>query len=186
MQRAAVTHLRGVLLRYSEIHINRIERLQRHDRITRCQILTKIDLSDSQDSGKRRTNHLALDGRLGLGNVSFRLLLLGYRRVEIGAGDYSSVQQLLHAVEIGFRQIALRFQGSQLSAFLTRIQFNQNISLMHVLAGIEQNLVDRPRQIGAYCDAVHRFHGANHAHSRWPGLLMRHDARHCLRRRLEM
>ena len=178
--------MRGVLLGYSEIHINRIERLQRHDRITRRQILTKIDLSNSQHSGKRRTNHLALNGRLGLGNISFRLLLLGYRRVEVRAGDYSGVQQLLHAVEIGFRQIALRFEGSQLGALLTRVQFNQNISLMHVLAGIEQNLVHSSGQVGAYGHAVHRFHGADYAHSRRPGLLMRHDARHCLRRGLKM
>ena len=128
----------------------------------------------------------ALNRRFGLGYIGFRLLLLGNRRVKIGARDYSGIQQLLHAAKIGSRQIALRFQGSQLRAFLTHIQFNQDISLMHVLAGLEQNLVDSSRQIGAYGHAVHRFHGADYAHSRRPGLLMRHDARHCLRRGLKM
>jgi len=39
----------------------------------------------------------------GLGDVRFRLLLLGYRRIEVRTRNYARIQQLLHAGKVRSR-----------------------------------------------------------------------------------
>ena len=186
MQGASPAYLNGVLLRHSKIDINRIQRLQRNDCIPSRQVLAEVDFADSQNAGKWSADRFAIDGRFGLGDVRFRLLLLGYGRVKVCTRDYARIQQLLHAGKVGSRQIALRLKRGQLSPFLPGVEFDQHVPFMNVLTGLERYLVHCPGKIGTYRDAMYGFHGANHAHGRRPGLLVRDNTRHCLRRRLEM
>ena len=96
-----------------------------------------------------------------------------------------SFHQLLHAAEIDSRQIALRLEGGQLRPLLPRIELDQDVSLLHGLAGIEVDLRHCTRQIGADHHAVNRFHRADHAHGRGPLLLLRHHTGHRFRRGLK-
>ena len=57
----ADAHLAGVLLRHAEVHVDRIQRLQRHERVAAGQVLTEVDLADAEDAGERRADRLPLD-----------------------------------------------------------------------------------------------------------------------------
>src|SRR5207249_1242548 len=71
-------HLACVLLRHAEVHVSRIERLQRNNRVAARQVLTEINLTKAQDSRKRRPDRLPRDGGTDLFNLCLLLLLLGY------------------------------------------------------------------------------------------------------------
>src|SRR5437764_218317 len=96
----------GDLLRHTKVHINRIERLQRHDRATTGEILSEISLTNAQDSREGSANRLALDRRANLGHVRFRLTFVGTGPVVVHPGDDAIVHFFFQA-EDGIRDTSV-------------------------------------------------------------------------------
>ena len=70
---AADAHLAGRLLRHAEVHVDRIQRLQRHQRVAAGQVLTEVDLADAEHAGERRPDRLPLDRRADFADARVRL-----------------------------------------------------------------------------------------------------------------
>ena len=134
VQIAADSHLPGRLLGYAEIHINRIQRLQRSDSTARGKILPQVHLADAEGARKRSSNHFALNRGPDLSHIRFGSFLLSGRLIELQARNDAGVDQLLFAAKVHAREFALRFERCQLGPFLLGVENNQYISGMHRLA----------------------------------------------------
>jgi hypothetical protein len=122
------------LLRNAKVHVHRIQRLERHNRIARREVLAEIDLAKAKDARKRRSNRLSLDGRANLSDPGLRLLLPGDRCVVIRARDDAFLQQSLRPAVAHTCKVALRLNGCQLRSLLSRVQLNQHLALTHPLS----------------------------------------------------
>ena len=78
--------LAELLLRQVEIDVDRIDRLQRDDRIARIDVLPRIDRGDAETSGKRRAHGLLVDERGLLRDLRLLALQVGGVRVELRLG----------------------------------------------------------------------------------------------------
>src|SRR5439155_25426671 len=113
------SHLAEVLLRHAEIHIGRIERLQRSNWIAARQILAEINLTEAEDSRKRCPDRLPCDGGPDLLNLCFRLrllghclLLLGHSPIVFRASDRAFIHKTMHALEIETRKLVSGLNAS--------------------------------------------------------------------------
>src|ERR1700722_5102098 len=131
---SADARLEGSLLRHAEVHINRIQRLQRDDGLTGSEVLSEIDLANAQNTGERSVNRFSRDCGTNLAYIGFGGVLLRRNVVGFLPRRDALLHELLGAVEIDFREIALRFGSGELGALLARVEFNQNISDLYRLA----------------------------------------------------
>ncbi len=84
---AARPQAADLLLRHREVHVQRVERLQRHDRCAAGQVLAEVHLPDAQDTGERRADQLPLDRGPDLADPRLGLLVLGAGAIELGLGE---------------------------------------------------------------------------------------------------
>ena len=178
-------YLRDVLLRHTEVHVDRIQRLQRNERIAGGQVLPEVDLADAEKSGKRGADRLPLDRGVDLADLSVRLFLFGYGPVELRLRNDAVAQQALHPVVVERGQIALRFDRGQLRALLPGVELRQDVTLPDRPTGFERDAMDGARQVRTHRHSLHRRHRPDSAQRRRPLLLLRHDRRHGLRGRLK-
>src|SRR5581483_10782936 len=183
--RATVLNLRPLLLGNTEIDVNGVKRLQGHDGRACRQVLAKIHLTNPEDAGKWRTNRLALNRCPQLGDISLGLSLVGTGLVIIRLRDDPLAGQLLSAAVVQLREIALGFHRSQLGALLPGVQLDQNVPLVNKLPGLELNLGDGSRKVGAHRDALNRLNGSDRGHRGGPLFRFRNNGGHCLRGHLK-
>ncbi len=74
------------LLRHEEIDIDRIERLQRHDRRAGAEILPKIDGANAEMAGKRSAQDLLVDDGLLLRHLRLGILQIGGVGIQAAPG----------------------------------------------------------------------------------------------------
>ena len=96
------------------------------------------------DSRERRADGFALNGGADLAHIRFGLFLLGGGLVVFHPGDDALFYQLLHSAIIDLRQIALRFESSQLGPLFAGVEFDQNVAFPHRLARLEIDFRHRP------------------------------------------
>src|SRR5687768_3929427 len=96
---ASGADLSGILLRNAEVDVDRIERLQRHDRAPAGQVLTQVDGPDAEHARERCADRLAGDGGADLANLRLGLLLRRGGGIELGARDRVVLDQALHPFE---------------------------------------------------------------------------------------
>ena len=73
-----------MLLRQREVHIHRIERLQRDDGRAVVEKLAEVDLADARPAGERGADGLLGDHGADVVDLGVGLLGLGFGAVEIG------------------------------------------------------------------------------------------------------
>ena len=71
VKHAAYLYLGRSLLRNPEIYIDRIDRLQRHNRLSCGKVLAQVDLANTQNAGEGRSDCFSLDCRLHFTDFSF-------------------------------------------------------------------------------------------------------------------
>ena len=174
-----------ILLGNTKVHVDWTERLQKDDRITGREVLSEIDLPDSQDARERRANHLALDRGLHFAQLCVGVTLIGDRTIEFGLRDHALIEKALHPVELQARKVALGLDRRQLRALLARVEPHEQRSLANGLPGGEPDLSDRAGQVRADRHALDRGHRADRLQRRWPLLRLSHDRGDGFRRRLE-
>ena len=156
------------LLRHAEVDVDRIERLQRHQRVAAGRVLTEVDVTDAEHAGERRADRLAVDGGADFADARVRLPLFGRRAIELRLRDDPLVQQPFHPLEVDARELALRLGRRQLRLLLARIEQRQHLAFANRLAGLERDPIDGARQIGGDGHALHRRHRADRAQRRRP------------------
>ena len=87
------------LLRHEEIHVDRIERLQRHDDGAGAEILAEIDGADAEVAGERRAQHFLVEDRLLLGDLRLGVLQVGRVGIERRLADRLDLELLLVALD---------------------------------------------------------------------------------------
>lgn len=172
---AADLQLTSGLLRNAEVHVDRIERLERDQRIAAGQVLSQVDVTNAQNPGEGRADRLALNHRPDFPDLRIGLPILGGRAIELGSRDHSFIEQSLHPLEREPRELMLRFGRRQLRLFLARIQQGEHFAGAHRLSGLEQNLFDRAGKIGAHRNTLHGREGPDRVQRGRPLLLLRHD-----------
>ena len=144
------------LLRHVEVDVDGIERLQLHDRIATRQVLTEVDLSDAENSGERRANRLALDGRTTSLQRAPRVCLLSAVALSNSAREITlSFNSPCMRSKLSAGQIALRLGRCQLRALLSCVELDQHLALPHGLARVERDTIDGAREVGADRDTLH-------------------------------
>ena len=131
-------NLPELLLGHREGHVEGVERLQRHDRVARVEVLTEVDLPQAEDAAERRADLLAVDRGADLPHPRLRLLVLGARPVELGLGDDALADEPASPVEVQPREVPLRLGGGQLGALLPRVQADEHLALLHRLGRIRR------------------------------------------------
>ena len=86
------------LLRHEEIDVDRIERLQRHDRGAGGEILAEIDRANAEMPGERRAQGFLVEDRLLLGDLRLGVLQIGRIGIERRLADRLKLELLLIAV----------------------------------------------------------------------------------------
>src|SRR6266542_2693902 len=140
-QSASHSHAGDLLLGHGEVHVDRIEGLERHDRGSPGQVLTEVDLSDPQDPGERRPDGLPFDRGADLADLGPALRILRRGLVVVRLGDDSLLEQAADPVEIDAGELLLRLRGGQLRALLARVQLHEDSAIADRLPGIEVDLV---------------------------------------------
>src|SRR6266536_1466991 len=182
---ASHSHAGDLLLGHGEVHVDRIEGLERHDRGSPGQVLTEVDLANPQDPGERRPDGLPFDRGADLADLGSALRVFRRGLVIVRLGNDSLLEQATHPVEIDAGELLLRLRRGQLRALLPRVQLHEDGALPDRLPGIEVDLVHDAGQVRADRDAVHRGHGSDLGEVRRPLLLPGHDLRHGLGGRLK-
>src|SRR5579863_1918496 len=174
-----------ILLRDPEVHINGIHRLQRDNRLTCGQILAQTYLANTQQPGERSAYGLASDRCFNVAYLSFSRLLLRAGIVVFRMSNHSGLVQFLGATVVDYRQIPLRFHIGELGFLLPSVEFDKNVSLMHPLARLEMNFIDRAWQISAYGHALDRSRGTDYCQCGGPCLALGNHGSNRRRRNLE-
>ena len=172
MDFAADSKVAELLLRHREVHVDRIERLKRHDRIAGLQVLAQVHLTEPENPRERRPDRLAPDRGLCLPRLRDRLLVLGCCLVVLRLRRDALLAQAFHSREVDRRQAALCLGGGELCHLV-------------VLAGIELDSRNESGQVRGDRHAVNRRDGPDGVHGRWPARLARADRGDGLRRRPE-
>ena len=169
-QNMAGYHFGSLLLGHSKIHIDRAHRLQGDNRLPCRQILTQTDLPNSQHSRERSVDRLASNRGANVTDLRLGRLLLGRGIVILRLGDDPSLYQFLGAAVVDLGQIALSLKTGQLRLLLAGIEFDQNVPLVHPLARLKMDFVDRARQVGTHGDSLNRSRRTDHRQRRGPRL----------------
>src|ERR1700688_4827022 len=111
--------------------------LQGNNGLSGGQILAEADLAKSQNSREWGVNGFSSDGSLDVIDLSLGGFLLGGGVVVLRLGNDARLGELLRAAILNVGQIALGFDVGELRPFLPGIEFDQDVSLMHRLAGFE-------------------------------------------------
>src|SRR2546426_6017580 len=178
-------HLARVLLRHAEIHINRIQRLQRNNCVTSRKVLPQVDLADAKDPRKRRPNRLSRDCGLDLSDLCLRLFLLSRRPVVVRSGNRAVLYQALETLEVETGKIALGLDRSELGLLLPCVELDEHVALMKRPSGFKRDAIDNARQVGAYGNALNGSYCPNGTQGRRPSLHRCHDSRDSFGRRLK-
>src|SRR5206468_11998163 len=125
-----------------EVNVNRIQRLQRNNRIASSHILTEVRLTNPKHAGEWSTDGLAIDGGANLAYFGVGRFLFSSCLIVIRTRDHAFIHETLSAGEVDAREIALRLCIGELGALLTSIQFNKDITLMDGGAGLECDLLN--------------------------------------------
>src|SRR6266545_4690130 len=182
---SADSKLAQLLLRHGEVHVDRVERLERHDRIAGLQVLAEVDLADAENPGKRRPDRLAPDRGLRLPRLRDRLLVLGRGLVVFRLRGDAFLTQTFYPLEVDGREAALRLGVGELRLFLTGVEPHEHVAGSHFLAGVELDPRNEPGQVGGDGHAVHGLDRPDGGDRRRPPLLPRADRGHRFGRRLK-
>ena len=96
-----------VLLRHAEVHIDRVKGLQRYHRITRRQVLTEVDLTDTQDSRKRCPDRFPRNRGTDFPNLCLRLPLLCGCAVVLCPRNRALLHEVFQTFEVQTRKFAV-------------------------------------------------------------------------------
>ena len=98
------------------------------------EVLTKVDLAESEDARERRRDRLSLDRRTYFSDAGRHLFVFGRGAVELGARDDVVLQQTFHSREVGPSQVSLRFGRGELRALLARVELHQHVAFTNGLS----------------------------------------------------
>ena len=128
MNRRADLHAPQLLLRNAEVHIDRTHCLQVDDRRSGSEELSDVHLADSEDSGERSADDLALNGRSDLADARLSLFVLRRDDIIGCLRDHILGAQTLLPFQIETRQFPRCFRGLELRRFLPRVEFQQDLA----------------------------------------------------------
>ena len=177
--------LADILLRHAEVHVYRMQRLQRHHSVAGREVLTEVDQTNAEDAVEWGADRLSLDRRVDFAEPRVGLFLIRCGAVEFRLRDHPVGQQPFQPVVIETRKLPLRLDCGQLRPLLARVQLREDVSLAHGPARLERHAGDGARQIGADRHALDRGNGSDRAQRRRPFFLLRDEGGHSLRRWLK-
>ena len=150
----AGTEPADLLLRHREVHVQRVERLQRHDGRAAGEVLAEVHLPDAENSREGSPDHLPLDRGPDLADARLGLLVLGAHPVELGLRDDALRDEAPHALQVHGRQLALGLGRGKLRPLLSRVEADEDLALTDRLARLEQDRLDDTGQVRAHGHAA--------------------------------
>ena len=157
-----------LLLGEGEVDVDRIEGLQRHDRVALPEGLAEIHLPDAQAAAEGRADRLLGDGGAQGLHLGHRLPMAGDGGVIVRLGDDLLLQHLHVAGEDGFRQRHLGLGAGELGLLDARVLADQQVPPLHLRSRLEGDLHDLCRQLGGDGDPLDRGQRADRRTGRFP------------------
>ena len=114
-------------LRYGEIEIHRIEFLQVDQRRTGADVLTQVDLTDTQAPGKRRADSLLRNHGLLRGHLRLRAFQVGRIGIDRSLADGLHLELRQITLIILLRQCGGGFELFQLGDLRCRVELDQHL-----------------------------------------------------------
>ena len=146
-----------LLLGDVEVHVDRVERMERDDRVAVVHVLAQVHRADAEPAGERRADRLLGDRRPRMASTSpHGLLGRGLAAVEIRLGDHALRLQIAGAHEVQARELRLRFRRAQLRLLGRRVEADEDLALGRGAARGERDLADGAGQLRAQLDALDR------------------------------
>ena len=153
-----------------EIGVDRVERLQRHDRRARAQVLAEIDAPDAEAAVERCADALLVEQRLLRGDLGLRVIECGTGLVEIGLGDRFLAHQLGDTVELDLCQRTFGQKTLKGGLVGVVVEFEQQFPCPDRIAGGEMDRVDLAADLGRDLDTGDRREAADRLQMGLPGL----------------
>ena len=146
---------RQLLLRNVEIHINRINRLQRDKLVARVEVLAGIHRRDAELAAKGRANRFLVDQRLLLRDQRPLVLEIGGVGIDLRFADRLGVELRLVPVVDGLRKVGGSFQRVQLRDVGIGVELRQYGACAHFVARAETDRADETGHLARHIDAAH-------------------------------
>ena len=170
------------LLGEGEVDVDRVEGLERDDRITLAEDLAEVHLPDAQASAEGRADRLLGDGGAEGAYLGHRLLVIGDGGVVVRLGNDLLRQHLDVAREDGLRQFHLGLGAGELGFLHARVLADQQVAPLHLPPRLECDLHDLCRQLGGNGDPLDRGQRADRRKGGLPGFGTGHGGGNRVRR----
>ena len=179
----AFAHLAEPLLRQRELHIDGVERLQRHDRYAFLEKVADAHAPDAYFAGKRCAHDLLRDHGADVVDLRLRLLPRGLRLLEVGLRDRALRDQALRTLEGEACELGGRLGRSKLALLDLVVEQHELVASLDDGARFEANRAHDAVGFGADLGSLHGDDGADAGHLRLPVLTLHRDRVHALGRR---
>ena len=143
-------------MRREEIHVYRVERLERYQLCPCIDVLPDVYRADTQPPGEGRAHQLLGDQRPLLGNLRLRAFQSGGVGVDHGLAHRLDRQLLLVAIIDRLGELDGSHERLQLRHVGFVVQLDQRRAFGDLLAGLEVDCGNEPRQLGREVGTAHR------------------------------
>src|SRR5690606_28953140 len=106
-------------------------------------------------AAERRPDLFLGDRRPERGDGGLRLLQLAFRAVEVLLGRQRTPDELLRAPDVEPGELHLRDASRQLRLLDRVVELDEHLARLDGVTGLEQDLLDRARDLVAEIDAAH-------------------------------
>ena len=143
-------------MRREEVHVHGVERLERHQFRPGVDVLPDVHRADPQPSGEGRAHQLLGDECPLLGDLGFGAFQCRGVGVDHGLAHRLDRELLLVAIIVRFGELDRRHERLQLRHVRVVVELNQRRAFRDLLAGLEVDCGNEPRQLGREVGTAHR------------------------------